>query len=667
MTDRHDHMAETSITATYDTRLLKRLLPFSKPYRRTIFFSMLIVFMITLLELALPYITKTAIDRHIVPAHNAETDTRGNIDGAPSRMYRVDLSAPDVGRIVSAHPELFTVGDAVAHIAYEDLAALPPEALKIIRGNDMVGIGVITLLFLGLVLADFVLNFFQKLIMEYTGNMMMHDLRMALFRHIQQLSISFFNRNPVGRLVTRVTNDIQNMHELFTSVVSFIFKDIALLVGITIVLISLNPSLAAISFIVVPVVWYAALRFARKARRVFRILRIKVAEINTRFSETIGGMKVIQLFRHETENYRRFKQLNHENYQAGMEQIQLMAVFMPLIEFLGTAAVAGIVYYGGSRVVDQRLSLGELVAFISYIRMFFRPVRDIAEKYNIVQNAFSSAERIFLILDSDETLPMPGANTGPSLSLKTADTAFTSLEFKNVSFSYVPTEPVLDAVSFRLNAGERIGIVGPTGSGKTTLVNLATRLYDPVSGTVTFNGMDIRRLPPAFYRSKMALVMQDPFLFSGTLRDNILRGAGPVTDPDMVRILSASHCRELVDRSPRGLDTELAEAGASISSGERQLLSIARAFARNPQLIIMDEATSYIDSQTEQIIQAALFNLMQDRTAIVVAHRLATVRQLDRILVMRRGRIIETGNHRQLMSQKGFYYRLHQSGSDLRP
>ncbi len=670
MLDKHGYMEEQSAGAGYDKTLLKRLLPFSKPYRLHILFSALIVVLITIMNLALPYVTKIAIDRHIVPV--METVTREGSGGAEKngesagRYYKADLTQTENSAVVRKYPELFILHDTYALIPFESLGRLSPGDLKILREKDISGLGLITLVFLVLIVLDFCFKFTQKIIMEYTGHMLMHDLRVSLFKHIQGLSVSFFSKNPVGRLVTRVTNDIQNMHEFFTAVITFIFNDVCLLVGITIVLISISPELTIVSFLVLPFVLMAAMRFARRARIIFRTLRIKIAEINTRFSETIGGMRVIQLFLHENENYRRFKTLNHENYQAGMDQIRLMAVFMPLIEVLSSTAVAVIVFYGGSRVMSSAISLGDLVAFISYVRMFFRPIRDVAEKYNVVQNAFSSAERIFLILDSEDRLPMPADGvTSPQTARTTASEGFSRLSFDNVSFSYVPDEPVLKDISFKLNAGETLGIVGPTGSGKTTLINLITRFYDPGTGSVSVNGHDLRNLDPEAYLARMALVMQDPFLFSGTIRENILGGNENFSEAAVDEIVTASNCGDLVNRAPDGLDTQLSEAGASISSGERQLISIARAFARNPELIVMDEATSYVDSQTEQKIQDALFNLVENRTAIVVAHRLATVRQLNRILVVRKGRIVEEGSHETLMARKGFYYGLHQTHGKL--
>jgi ATP-binding cassette subfamily B protein len=510
---------------------------------------------------------------------------------------------------------------------------------------------------LGLVVINFGFNFIQKMIMEYTGHMIMHDLRMRLFSHIQDLAIDFFTRNPVARLVTRVTNDVQNMHELFTSVISLVFKDLFLLFGIAVVMLLLSWKLALVSFIVLPVVLYASLNFSKRARDIFRQLRVKIAEINTRFSETIGGIRIVQLFRQELHNYDRFKILNHENYLVGMQQIHVLAVFMPLIELLGAIAVALIIFYGGGRVLTGTLSLGELVAFITYIRMFFRPIRDLAEKYNILQNAMASAERIFLILDTKNALQQ-SPDQPKTASLKLDQIGEVKLE--GVSFSYVENEPVLKAVSFAIKAGETVAVVGPTGAGKTSLINLIPRFYDPTSGQVLINGHDLRKFDTAQFRSKIALVMQDPFLFSGTIRENIFDGSPSLSEHEVKTVIEAANCKNLIERLPEGLNTILSEGGASISSGERQLISIARAFAREPQLILFDEATSYIDSQTEMHIQNALANLMATRTALVVAHRLSTVRNADRIIVLNRGRIIETGTHSDLIEKQGFYYRLYQ-------
>ncbi|MGD2270556.1 MAG: ABC transporter ATP-binding protein [Desulfobacterales bacterium] len=651
------YFEEKKLGKAYDAKLLKRLYPFVRPYKNLISWSILLVVAITFLDLSLPFITKTAIDRYIVPQIEPALNDTAHDNTVGVRYIQIDLSAPETRQIVIKYDQLFEVQGEIARIPYESLSQLAKEDLMVLRQRDFNGLSVIAAIFVMIVLMHFVLNFIQRVIMEYTGHVVMHDLRMNLFQHIQTLSIEFFTHNPVGRLVTRATNDVQNMHELFTSVIAFIFKDLFLLIGIAAVLVSLNWKLAVLCFTVLPLVLYATNIFAKRAREVFRLLRIKIAEINTRFSETISGIKIVQLFRNERQNYLEFEKLNHENYLAGMKQIRILGIFLPLIEVLGVFVLALVIIYGGSRILAGVLSLGALVAFIQYMRMFFRPIRDLAEKYNILQNAMASAERLFIILDSEDSLtqciPFSDHTTNDLQKI-------TQISFEDVSFSYIAGEMVLEGITLEVSAGETVAVVGPTGAGKTSLVNLIMRFYDPTRGRVLINGRNIKDFPPASFRAKMALVMQEPFLFSESIRQNIFRGIGDIPVQEMENILKSSNCKTLTDKLPQGPETVLSEGGTSISSGERQLISIARAFARNPQVILFDEATSYIDSQTEIQIQDALEKLMEKRTAFVIAHRLSTVRKADRIIVLNRGRIIESGKHDELMSKKGFYYQLNQ-------
>ena len=651
----YGYFEETQLGKPYDVKLLKRLFPFIQPYKSLILWSIILVIGITGLDLAMPYVTKVAIDRYIVPQTTDAAGALARSDGSRKRYLKADLKNPRQHAIIQKYSALFQIEGQTAYISFDQLARLEKSDLKILRRKDFAGLGTMTLIFLAIVFFDFILNFTQKMIMEYSGLMIMHDMRMKLFTHIQNLAIEFFTRNPVGRLVTRVTNDVQNMHELFTSVISLVFKDCFLLVGIATVMLILNWKLALASFTVLPVVFYASAKFSVKARDIFRTLRIKIAEINTRFAETIEGIRVIQLLGQEFKNYKKFEQLNHENFLAGMQQIHVLALFMPIIELLGVITAALVIFYGGSRVLNETLTLGTLVAFISYIRMFFRPIRDLAEKYNILQNAMSSAERILLILDTENTLPKNHLQISPPVLDRLRE-----IRMEDVSFSYIGDEKVLKNIYLQIKAGETVAVVGPTGAGKTSLVNLMPRFYDPTSGRILINGIDIREFDSAVFRDKMAIVMQEPFLFSGTIRQNIFENANHMTEETVQKIIDAANCHTLIQRLPDGLETVLTGGGTSISSGERQLISIARAFARNPQLILFDEATSYIDSQTELWIQQALEKLMKNRTALIIAHRLSTVRHVDRIIVLNRGRIIETGTHTELMDRQGFYYRLSQ-------
>jgi ATP-binding cassette, subfamily B, multidrug efflux pump len=364
------------------------------------------------------------------------------------------------------------------------------------------------------------------------------------------------------------------------------------------------------------------------------------------------------LFGQQHHNFSIFHKINHENYEAGMQQITVFAVFMPFIELMSSVAVAIVIFYGGGSYIDQKITLGAIVAFISYLRLFFRPIRDIAEKYNITLNALSSSERIMQILSDRDILPEPEGKKRMAVPEMLKEVVF-----DEVTFSYLPNEVVLDRISFTLSAGETIAIVGPTGAGKTSIINLLTRFYDPDSGNILINGINIKNMESRDLRSKMALVTQDPFLFSGTIRSNIFNNGNHMSPQEMDRILEVSFCKSFIEKLPEGIETVLMEGGATLSSGQRQLISIARALSVSPELIIFDEATSYIDSETEAKIQTALFHLTRNRTAIIIAHRLSTARIANKIIVLHHGKIIETGSHAELMNKKGFYYHLNMISS----
>jgi ATP-binding cassette subfamily B protein len=645
----YGYFEEDQLGKPYNLRLLRRLFPYVRPYGLLFFLSIGLVIAITVLDLALPYLTKVAIDSYIVKDITDE-------DGAESqqkRFYVADIRKPEIEKVVNRYPSFFKVEWPKARIRYEDLSKLKKGDRVDLRRRDYAGVARIALIFVGVIICHFLFSFGHVIIMEYAGQSIMHDLRLTLFRHIQGLSVAFFTRNPVGRLVTRMTSDIQNMHEFFTSIITVLFKDVFLVLGITVVLLVMNWQLALICFLILPVIFVATSYFSRLTRDVFRELRVKLAEINTRLQESIDGIRIVQLFLQEKRNYERFHRLNHENYLAGMRQINIFAVFMPAIEILSSVTTALVIWYGGGRVLAEIISLGTLVAFISYMRMFFRPIRDIAEKYNIMQSAMASSERIFLLLDTQERIPEPDVQA--KISDKEA-----SVSFDNVWFSYIGGEWVLKDISFAVQQGETLAIVGPTGAGKSSLIHLLERFYDPIKGRITLGGVDVRQLPKSMVRARTALITQDVFLFADTIRRNITEG-NPILTPDRLQeIIAASNIERLIQRLPDGLDTVLTEGGRTLSGGERQLLAFARALARDPEILILDEATSSVDTQTERLIQEATLRLMQNRTAIVVAHRLSTIRYADRIIVLHRGRIREAGTHDELIAREGLYYQLYQ-------
>jgi ATP-binding cassette subfamily B protein len=512
------------------------------------------------------------------------------------------------------------------------------------------GVTRIAFIFLAVIAVGFVANFLQVAALEWTGQRIMHTLRQRLFSHVIRLNLSFFSAHRVGRLVTRHTNDIQNMHEMFTSVIVTLFNECVRLVGILAVLLWMDWRLSLLLALTFPLMALITLTFGRLSRKAFRQIRSHLAGINAFLQEMVSGMSVIQLFLREKDARERFSDLNRKYFEATIYQIRVFGIFVPLIEVMSSVALALIIWYGGGRVVRSYTTIGVLTAFISYMRLFFQPIRELSQKYTIVQSAMASAERIFQLLDEKDYIQ-------PVIDPAKVDGTRGHIEFRSVEFSYEPGRPVLSDISFQVKPGHTLAIVGATGSGKTTIINLLERFYDPQRGSILLDGVDLRRLEPQWLREHIGLVMQDIFIVPGSIRENMLLDR-ELPESDIDRIVDLSQLEALVKSLPRGLDTKIGEGGMDLSAGQKQLLAFARVLARDPKVLILDEATSNVDTETEMLIEQAIGAVMANRTSIMIAHRLSTIRRANQIIVIDRGRIVERGTHQGLMEKAGLYHHL---------
>ncbi len=612
---------EEVLGKAYDSRLMARLLKYLRPYKWQVALALVAIVIKSAADVVGPYLTKVAVDKYLAP----KAGTHSLLD-----------------RWLSSQP--------------------------------LTGIAQVAAIYVGMLVLSFFLEFAQTYFMQWTGQKVMFDLRAQIFRHLQRMHVGFFDKNPVGRLVTRVTTDVDALNEMFTAGVVSIFEDIFVLGGIVVIMLRMDWRLALIAFSVLPLILIATSIFRKAVRDSYRRIRIAIARINAYLQEHVTGMSVLQLFNREKRAYNKFEKINASHMDAYKDAILAYALYYPVIEVLSAAAIAAVIWYGGHQVIRNLTTLGVLVAFIQYAQRFFRPIQDLSEKYNILQAAMASSERIFKLIDTPAEITSPAVTktpTGPG-----------RIEFDHVWFAYRNLPPmeevigkegqnghapaatapdwVLRDVSFAIEPGETVAFVGHTGAGKTTIISLLMRFYDVQKGAIRVDGVDIREMDLPELRRRFGVVLQDPFLFSGTVQDNIRLGSSWIKDEEVERAAEEVNVADFIRSLPNGFREPVQERGSTLSTGQKQLISFARALAHDPKILILDEATSSVDTETEFRVRDALTRLVSGRTSLVIAHRLSTVQTADKIIVMHKGRVREMGTHQQLLANRSIYWKLYQ-------
>jgi ATP-binding cassette subfamily B protein len=618
------HHDDDVVGKAYDSRLMGRLLTYLRPYKLQAGISLAAILIKAGSDVLGPYLTKVAVDR-----------------------YMTARPAP--------HPAFLT---------------------RWLSSNAMVGVTQIASLYLGTLVLSYCLEFVQTYLMQWTGQKVMFDMRSQIFRHIQRMHVSFFDRNPVGRLVTRLTSDVDALNEMFTSGVFAIFEDVFVLVLIVAIMLRMNWWLALIAFSVLPLILIVTRVFRKHVRDSYRRIRSAIARINASTQEHVSGMSVVQLFNREQRSYEEFEEVNRQHMVAFKDAILAYALYYPAVELLSSVAIALVIWLGGFGVLRNAVSIGVLFAFIQYSQRFFRPIQDLSEKYNILQAAMAASERVFKLLDTPAELQSPAAPRACDGSGR--------IEFRHVWFTYQKldaqqlariqqaqgpeemaevsqdVEWILKDVSFVIEPDQTAAIVGHTGAGKTTIIGLMMRFYEIQSGSVLINGVDVREQDVTQLRRHFGVVLQDPFLFTGTIAENIRLGSDWISEERMKEAADEVNLGDFIRALPQGFDEPLRERGNSLSTGQKQLINFARALAHDPRILVLDEATSSVDTDTEMRVRSALERMVQGRTSVIVAHRLSTVQQADRILVMHKGQLRELGTHQELLGQRGIYWKLYQ-------
>jgi ATP-binding cassette subfamily B protein len=664
---------EEVLGKAYDGRLMRRLLTYLRPYKWHVVVALTAIILKSAADVLGPFLTKIAIDKYLAKSPNSHSWIGDRLSDAP-----------------------------------------------------LTGIAQIGGLYVGILILTFALEFVQTYLMQWTGQKVMFDLRSQIFRHLQHMHVGFFDKNPVGRLVTRVTTDVDALNEMFTAGVVSIFEDVFVLAGIIAIMMKMNWKLALITFAMLPLIVYATKIFRDKVRDSYRRIRTAIARINAYLQEAVSGMLVLQLFNREKRAFNKFSDINASHMEAFKDAIMAYAVYYPVVEILSSIAIASIIWWGGNEIIGKLgvssltiafskksfpafhlvqsvMSLGVLVAFMQYAQRFFRPIQDLSEKYNILQSAMAAGERVFKLLDTkiEVTSPaiakrpqgpgriefdhvwfaynvsaqasgetgVPSASSGLALARPEGTSVVAGLRPAGTGQSPVTTqaasqanEPdwVLRDVSFVLEPGETIAVVGHTGAGKTTLISLLMRFYDVQRGAIRIDGVDIKEMNLDELRSRFGVVLQDPFLFSGTVESNIRLGTARIQDQDVEQAAEDVNLADFIRSLPGGFREEVRERGSTLSTGQKQLISFARALAHSPKILILDEATSSVDTETEFRVRDALNRMVEGRTALIIAHRLSTIQRADKIIVMHKGQVREMGSHQQLLAQRGIYYKLYQ-------
>src|SRR5436305_6336858 len=621
---------EEILGKAYDSRLMRRLLTYLRPYKWHVLIAVISIVLKSLADVLGPFLTKTAVDKYLVKSPNSHSFIGDRLSSAP-----------------------------------------------------LVGIAQIGGLYIGLLIFTFVLEFIQTYTMQWTGQKVMFDLRSEIFRHLQHMHVGFFDRNPVGRLVTRVTTDVDALNEMFTSGVVALFEDIFVLAGIVLIMLGMNWWLELITFAVLPLIFWATMVFRKSVRDSYRRIRTAIARINSYLQEHVTGMVVLQLFNREKRAYRSFDRVNAQHMDAYKDAILAYALYYPVVEILSSIAIAMVIYFGGFGVLRGAVTIGVLTAFMQYAQRFFRPIQDLSDKYNILQSAMASSERVFKLLDTQVEI------TSPALPQKAEGKG--RIEFDHVWFAYRKLETdddghavlkaasnghgeidakaeanaeaydwILRDVSFTIEPGETVAIVGHTGAGKTTIISLLMRFHDVQKGAIKIDGVNIKDIDLDELRRRYGVVLQDPFLFTGTVETNIRLGTQQIADEDVEKAAEDVNLAEFIRSLPGGFQEKVQERGSALSTGQKQLISFARALAHAPKIRILDEATSSVDTETEFKVRDALSRMVEGRTSVIIAHRLSTVQRADKIIVMHKGQVREMGTHQQLLANRGIYFKLYQ-------